>query len=75
AAARARRLRDAALAGAPARELAHAVERLTRRVGRSRTLRWLTSGIGVLPREQALAAGIGGPALAADGDAWDRTVR
>ncbi|MEW1814568.1 hypothetical protein [Streptomyces diastaticus] len=75
AAAGARRLRDAALAGAPARELVHAVERQTRRVARSRTLRWLTSGIGVLPREQALAAGIGGPALAADGDAWDRTVR
>ncbi|MBT3157824.1 hypothetical protein KQH42_00505 [Streptomyces sp. CHA1] len=75
AATRARRLRDAALADAPAAELAHTTRRLTRRVGRSRTLRWLTSGIGVLPRERALAAGIGGPALEADGDVWRRTVR
>ncbi|NEC94050.1 hypothetical protein G3I57_01730, partial [Streptomyces albidoflavus] len=49
--------------------------RLARRVGRSRTLRWLTSGIGVLPRERALAAGVGGPALEADGDVWRRTVQ
>ncbi|MEU3361967.1 hypothetical protein [Streptomyces albidoflavus] len=75
AATRARRLRDAALAGAPAAELAYTTRRLTRRVGRSRTLRWLTSGIGFLPRELALAAGVGGPALAADGDVWRRTVR
>lgn len=74
AAARARRLRDAALAGAPPGELAYAVQRLARRVAGSRTLRWLTSGIGVLPRERALAAGVGGPALLADGDAWDRAV-
>ncbi|MFF2309989.1 hypothetical protein ACFVVJ_06705 [Streptomyces albidoflavus] len=75
AATRARRLRDAALAGAPAAELAYTTRRLARRVGRSRTLRWLTSGIGFLPRELALAAGVGGPALAADGDVWRRTVR
>ncbi|KLI95379.1 hypothetical protein ABZ114_11775 [Streptomyces albidoflavus] len=75
AATRARRLRDAALTDAPADELAYATRRLTRRVGRSRTLRWLTSGIGLLPREPALAAGVGGPALEADGDVWRRTVR
>ncbi|MER8256886.1 hypothetical protein [Streptomyces albidoflavus] len=75
AATRARRLRDAALADAPAAELAYPARRLHRRVGRSRTLRWLTSGIGVLPRERALAAGVGGPALEADGDVWRRTVQ
>ncbi|WP_436740043.1 hypothetical protein [Streptomyces sp. BBFR102] len=72
--ARARRLRDAALEGAPSGELARGTRRLTRRVARSRTLRWLTSGIGVLPRERALAAGVGGPALDAGGDVWDRAV-
>lgn len=75
AATRARRLRDAALEDAPAAELAYRTRRLARRVGRSRTLRWLTSGIGVLPRERALAAGVGGPALEADGDVWRRTVQ
>lgn len=75
AATRARRLRDAALVGVPAAELAYRARRLHRRVGRSRTLRWLTSGIGVLPRERALAAGVGGPALEADGDVWRRTVQ
>ncbi len=58
----ARRLRDAALAGAPAAELLGSAERFARRVGRSRTLRWSTDSLGVVDRDSAQAAGVAGAA-------------
>lgn len=69
-AARARRLRDAVLAarpGGPPLDPAVPVRirALTRRVRRSRTLRWLTRGLGPLPSARARALGIMGPALLA----------
>ncbi|WP_420000070.1 hypothetical protein [Streptomyces boninensis] len=67
-AARARRLRDAALGGATAAELTRDVRTLARRVRRSRTLRRLTAGLGPLPAARARELGVTGPALAADGD-------
>ncbi len=72
AATHARRTRDDALAGWPAAELARAVHRFTARVTRSRTLRWLTDGLGVLDHDDAVAAGISGPALRAGGDVTAR---
>ncbi len=51
------------------------VARFARRVGRSRTLRWSTRGLGVLSGDDAMAAGIGGPALRAAGDVHDRLMR
>jgi hypothetical protein len=71
----ARRLRDDALAGAPGSRLRPAVHRFARRVTRSRTLAWLTGGMGVLTRDHAAAAGIGGPALRAAGDVTARYRR
>ncbi|AWK07694.1 hypothetical protein DDQ41_00790 [Streptomyces spongiicola] len=71
-AARARRLRDRLLQGAAAGELAPEVLRLTRGVARSRTLRWLTRGLGELPAGRARELGVTGPALAADGDVHAR---
>jgi hypothetical protein len=68
AAAAARRLRGEALAGVPAARLRPDVHRFARRVGRSRTLRWLTNGLGVLSARDAAAAGVRGPALRAAGD-------
>src|SRR5260370_8072981 len=44
----ARRLRDDALAGVPGSRLRPALHRLARRIARSRTLAWLTRGLGVL---------------------------
>ncbi len=68
----ARRLRDDALAGAPGSQLRPAVHRFARRVGRSRTLAWLTRGLGVLTPDEAEAAGVRGPALRAAGDVTAR---
>ncbi|MGC4910363.1 hypothetical protein ACLQ2J_32180 [Streptomyces cyaneofuscatus] len=65
---KARRLRDDLLDGAPAAALASRLERLGRRVGRSRTLFWLTRSMGVLTAQDAQAAGVSGPAARADGD-------
>lgn len=65
AALRARRARDDALAGAPTEMTARQARRLARRLRRSRTLRWLTGGLGVLPAATAEAAGVTGPALTA----------
>ncbi|WP_328747312.1 hypothetical protein [Streptomyces sp. NBC_00285] len=73
-AARARYARDRALAGATAAELSALVRPLTRRAERSRTLRWLTAGLGVLPAGHARHHGVTGPALVADGDAHDRML-
>lgn len=71
---RARNARDRAVAGAGAAELTALVGPLLRRTRRSRTLRWLTTGLGRLPAAQARRYGVGGPALAADGDVHDRTL-
>jgi hypothetical protein len=73
-AARARHVRDRALAGADAAELSTLVRPLIRRAERSRTLRWLTAGLGPLPAEHARRLGVTGPALAADGDAYSRML-
>jgi len=72
AAAVARRFRDGALAGAPGSRLRPAVHRFARRVARSRTLAWLTCGLGVLMPDDAAAAGVRGPALRAAGDVTAR---
>ncbi len=69
---RAGRLRDDLLSGAPRAAVAPRLERLTRRVGRSRTLAWLTRGIGVVTAQKAREAGAGGPAARADGDVTAR---
>jgi hypothetical protein len=55
-------------------ELQSAVGTLMRRTKRSRSLPWLTAGLGVLPADRARAAGVTGPALAADGDAYHRVL-
>ncbi|QFY09758.1 hypothetical protein GBF35_26690 [Nonomuraea phyllanthi] len=64
----ARRLRDELLGGAGAAAVRPAAERFARQVGRSRTLSWLTRGLGRLSSADAVAAGIRGPAARADGD-------
>ncbi|MEK8142285.1 hypothetical protein NKH18_06705 [Streptomyces sp. M10(2022)] len=69
---RARAARDVALAGRAAGDVLGAVGPLVRRVGRSRTLRRLTIGLGELSTQTAAAAGVSGPALVADGDVWSR---
>jgi hypothetical protein len=74
AAAAARRLRDDVLAGTPGGGVRRDARRFTRRVGRSRVLAWLTSGLGVLDAADAAAAGVTGPA-AAGGDVTARYRR
>lgn len=71
-AARARGLRDDVLAHAPTGQLSADLLRLIRQMTRSRTLRWLVRGLGPLPATRAVELGVSGPALAADGDAYDR---
>lgn len=73
-AARARRVRDTALAGADAAELTALTRPLIRRAERSRALRWMTAGLGPLPAEHAAHLGVTGPALLADGDAYSRML-
>ncbi|MFE9503374.1 hypothetical protein ACFYO6_12750 [Streptomyces anthocyanicus] len=63
----ARRLRDDLLEEAPASAILLRVERFARRVGRSRTLYWLTRGVGPLSTAEARAAGVTGPAVRASG--------
>ncbi|MEU0169675.1 hypothetical protein ABZ214_30235 [Streptomyces iakyrus] len=72
AAVRARRMRDEVLAGARSDRMGDDLQGLVRRVSRSRTLRWLTVGLGPLPASRAHELGISGPALVADGDVHDR---
>ncbi|WP_128377262.1 hypothetical protein [Streptomyces cavernae] len=71
-AARFRHVRDRALAGADAAELRGLLRPLIRRAERSRTLRWLTAGLGPLTAEHARHLGVTGPALVADGDVHAR---
>lgn len=74
AAARCRRLRDELLSGASRERIRGDLRGALRRVERSRTLRWSIGGLGELPSSRARAAGVTGPALAADGDAYDRLL-
>jgi hypothetical protein len=69
-----RRLRDDVLAGKPGGGVRRDARRFTRRVGRSRVLAWLTSGLGVLDAADAAAARVTGPA-AAGGDVTARYRR
>ncbi|GAA1720694.1 hypothetical protein [Nonomuraea bangladeshensis] len=64
----ARRLRDDLLDGASRETVSPRAARLARRVGNSRTLYWLTRGLGPLSVREAAAAGVAGPAARADGD-------
>ncbi|MET9133581.1 hypothetical protein [Streptomyces antibioticus] len=68
----ARRLRDDLLEGAPGVAVGRRLERFARRVGRSRTLAWLTRGLGRVSAEVAHGAGVSGPAARAGGDVTDR---
>lgn len=68
----ARRLRDQLLSGAPGAVVAPGLQRLLRRVGRSRTLAWSTRGIGVVTEADAREAGVSGPAERAGGDVMAR---
>ena len=69
---RSRRLRDEFLSGAPREGMGGDLGRVLRRVRRSRTLRWSIAGLGKLSSFTAGEAGVTGPALVADGDAYDR---
>ncbi|MFJ9751250.1 hypothetical protein [Streptomyces chartreusis] len=71
-AARCRRLRDELLSGASRQAIGDELRRTLHRVRRSRALRWSTAGLGRWPADRGRAAGVTGPALAADGDAYDR---
>lgn len=74
-AARCRRLRDEVLSGASREGIGDELRRTVRRVERSRPLRWSIAGLGELSADRARAAGVTGPALTADGDAYDRLLR
>ncbi|WP_354670138.1 hypothetical protein [Streptomyces sp. S.PNR 29] len=74
AAARCRRLRDELLSGASREGISGDLRGALRKVERSRTLRWTVAGLGELPSSRARAVGATGPALAADGDAYDRLL-
>ncbi|MFF8395486.1 hypothetical protein [Streptomyces sp. NPDC016172] len=73
-AARCRRLRDEVLSGVSREGIGGDLRRTVRRIGRSRPLRWSIAGLGELSADRARAAGVTGPALAADGDAFDRLL-
>ncbi|QXJ24828.1 hypothetical protein AGRA3207_006231 [Actinomadura graeca] len=72
AAARAAELRDAALGGVADETLLSRFVPFARRVGRSRALRWMTRGLGVLTSDEVERHGAGGPALRHPGDVKDR---
>ncbi|CAO0832385.1 hypothetical protein SMICM17S_03264 [Streptomyces microflavus] len=71
---RARSARRRVLAGASVEELGVLLRPWARQLRRSRTLRWLTRGLGELSSERAAAAGVTGPALVAGGDAYCRLL-
>lgn len=68
AARRAERLRDEALAGRAAGALVPAFSAFARRVGRSRSLRWMTSGLGVIDERAVRRYDLAGPAARHPGD-------
>ncbi|WP_131743413.1 hypothetical protein [Actinomadura roseirufa] len=72
AAGRAAVLRDETLAGAPGDALGARFAPFARRVGRSRTLRWMTRGLGVLRPGTAARYGMDGPRALRAGDVKDR---
>ncbi|MFI0009491.1 hypothetical protein ACUN3E_28665 [Streptomyces sp. Ju416(a)] len=74
AAKRARSVRRRVLAGASVEELGVLLRPWARQLRRSRTLGWLTRGLGELSSERAAAAGVTGPALVAGGDAYCRLL-
>ncbi|WP_243725893.1 hypothetical protein [Actinomadura rubrisoli] len=65
-------LRDETLSGAPKDTLVPRYASFARMVGRSRTLRWMTRRLGVLPADVAERHGVSGPALRHAGDVRDR---
>jgi hypothetical protein len=65
-------LRDRVLDGEPGGQLRRDFDRLRNRVLRSRTLRRMTSGLGVLDGPTANRLGVSGPAASAAGDVFDR---
>jgi hypothetical protein len=67
-------LRDAVLAGRPADELKPRFERFARRVGRSRVLRWMTRGLGVIDQSAVVQYGLAGPAARRPGDVATRVA-
>jgi hypothetical protein len=71
----AQRLPDDLLAGLDRAGVAVRFTRFARRVRGSRTLRWLTDGLGPLPQDRAIAKGVSGPARRAGGDVTARWWR
>ena len=71
----ARRSRDDVLAGVSAGVVAVRLRRLVRRVRRSRTLRWLTAGLGLLSPDAAREHGVTGLALSASRAGGDVRAR
>jgi hypothetical protein len=71
---RARGLRDALLAGRPAAELVPRFERFSRRVGRSRSLGWMTQGFGVIDEPMVARHGLTGPVARRPGDVATRVA-
>ncbi|GAA0641934.1 hypothetical protein Stsp02_20240 [Streptomyces sp. NBRC 14336] len=71
-AARCRRLRDEVLSGASRLGISRELGGVLRGVERSRVLRWSIAGLGELPSSRAGESGVTGPALAANGDSYDR---
>ena len=71
----ARRVRDASLAGEPLDEVHARLTVLERRLLRSRTLRWATTGLGVLEPDAAARMGVSGPASRAAGAGGDVYAR
>jgi hypothetical protein len=61
-------LRDEALAGRPVAALLPAFSAFARRVGRSRPLRWMTRGLGVIDEDAVRRHGLTGPAARHVGD-------
>ncbi|MFI0349424.1 hypothetical protein [Actinomadura sp. 9N407] len=69
---RARRLRDDVLAGLPEGEIVPGFARFARRTARSRTLRWMMRGVGVIDAAAVERYGLTGPAARHPGDAAAR---
>ncbi|WP_017974995.1 hypothetical protein [Actinopolyspora halophila] len=74
-AARAARLREEVLAGTPGERVRGRLVRLIGRLRASRTLRWLTTDLGVLSREAAERAGFGASVVRASRSGGDVAAR